>query len=302
MWLWQHNKHSITEQARVALLATLLHVVAIASLFLSYGTTSYRFTMHDQAHLSRAKIVFLPLHKSVSGRGKSGAQQRRGSKSAAITQKAVQKKPGVHLTAAKQHKKTGAAAKSKKKSSAKKDAIMAKKKPAKQQPTKKEKELAKKEIKPKIEPQVAKQEAPAKVAPADAAPASAAIELTQENIQPAPLALDAATQQQLVTAVDADQDVMYVGREDLAILEMYEQLQREVVRCWRPPVGLGAQLACTIAVKIDWQGQVEASMVAQSSGVLAYDISARSSITTMTFPRSTYGKEIILTFTQGPIP
>ncbi len=93
-------------------------------------------------------------------------------------------------------------------------------------------------------------------------------------------------------------DVIYVGQEEHDALVLHEQIQQEVVRCWHPPIGLDPALCCTVSVHVDWQGTSEKCAMIKASGILAYDISVHCAIKSIVFPRSTYGKDVILTFKQ----
>lgn len=103
-------------------------------------------------------------------------------------------------------------------------------------------------------------------------------------------------QQQVET--HAEPEKIYVGRDEWDALQVERMIQQEVSRCWQPPKGLAQDLACAIKVQVDWQGAVKAVMVEKGSGVLMYDVNARSAVLAMNMPRCTWGKELVLHFKQ----
>lgn len=93
-------------------------------------------------------------------------------------------------------------------------------------------------------------------------------------------------------------EAIYVGRDQADLLELQELIQQEATLQWRPPVGFAKELVCILKVLIDWQGAVASVVVEQSSGVLAYDSSARMAVAHMQIPRGAYTKELCITFKQ----
>ncbi|MCK5632913.1 TonB C-terminal domain-containing protein, partial [bacterium] len=91
---------------------------------------------------------------------------------------------------------------------------------------------------------------------------------------------------------------VYVGQEEMAALTMQKELQQEVGKCWRPPVGLPKDLVCILKVLVDWSGKVNQAAVQKGSGVLMYDISARTAVAKMQLQKKAYGKEFTITFKQ----
>ena len=93
-------------------------------------------------------------------------------------------------------------------------------------------------------------------------------------------------------------EAIYIGRDQADLLELQELIQQEAALQWRPPVGFAKELVCILKVLIDWQGAVASVVVEQSSGVLAYDSSARMAVAHMQIPRGAYTKELCITFKQ----
>jgi TonB C terminal len=76
------------------------------------------------------------------------------------------------------------------------------------------------------------------------------------------------------------------------------QLQKELVKHWKPPIGVSKECACEISLTIDKKGTIKDLKMIKNSGVLLYDISARQALYAMTMPQWTHGKPLIVTFKQ----
>lgn len=111
---------------------------------------------------------------------------------------------------------------------------------------------------------------------------------TQKNVSNAPL----------VPEMHKQEEIICLGRNDIALLELHNLIEQEVQKSWHPPVGLSKDLACIIKVKIDTKGNVIDLIVEESSHVISYDISARTALSSMTFPKALWGKEVAITFKQ----
>ncbi len=75
-------------------------------------------------------------------------------------------------------------------------------------------------------------------------------------------------------------------------------LQKELTKCWRPPIGVSQDCVCQIKVAVNWDGTIKELAVAQSSGILMYDVAARSALYTMKMPSWSKGKSLTITFKQ----
>lgn len=94
------------------------------------------------------------------------------------------------------------------------------------------------------------------------------------------------------------QKPVYVGQMEMDALWMQNKMYSAVTKKWRPPVGLSKALVCILNVLVDWQGNITQTTVEQRSGVLLYDISARTAMMQLTLPSWAYGKEFTITFKQ----
>ncbi|MCA9769808.1 TonB C-terminal domain-containing protein [Candidatus Dependentiae bacterium] len=91
---------------------------------------------------------------------------------------------------------------------------------------------------------------------------------------------------------------VYAGRQELALLQMQARIQKEVSMIWKPPVGLPKNLLCQVTLTINDKGHVTETKVSKSSGVLLYDVSARTALTQLTLPLWAHGKKFCITFKQ----
>ena len=83
---------------------------------------------------------------------------------------------------------------------------------------------------------------------------------------------------------------MYIGQLEQDALQLQEEIQREIEQHWKPPVGLGDDVVCQIQAIIGWDGTVHSLHIQQKSGVLAYDMHARSAVLAMKFPEAAWVK------------
>lgn len=87
----------------------------------------------------------------------------------------------------------------------------------------------------------------------------------------------------------------YVSAEQARIHECIEQ---EIISRWRPPRGLRKDLVCHIKCNIGSDGAVASCVLEKPSGVLIYDMAARSAAKAMSLPRWAWGKEFTIIFKQ----
>ncbi|MGB8367164.1 MAG: hypothetical protein WCD44_02290, partial [Candidatus Babeliales bacterium] len=75
-------------------------------------------------------------------------------------------------------------------------------------------------------------------------------------------------------------------------------LQKELAHYFKPPIGVPADCICQIKVMVDWSGIIKDLTVMQSSGILMYDVAARSALYTMKMPSWSKGKLLTVIFKQ----
>jgi hypothetical protein len=79
-------------------------------------------------------------------------------------------------------------------------------------------------------------------------------------------------------------------------LIQYALLQEEVSRHWKPPVGMQPSGMCHITAIITNEGTIQTLTIAQSSGILVFDIAARNALFASTWPAWVKGKIVTIVF------
>jgi outer membrane biosynthesis protein TonB len=279
MWPWQRNG----EQPNRVLIRRLLAVSSVGHIFLLMFV--FVFYHDDASNVSRdviavlldmdVTIVKVPFRKVVNktvpvigSKRATAPASKEPAKKAAPPETAIISKPKIQP-------KTGLA-KTKKalpKPVAKKELP----KPKVPEPPKVVKPQPKKieEQKPEIKKEI-KEEPPIKESPAS----TQDIPIDQQEV---PLG----------------ENVVYVGQHEYEALEIQRQIQEEAERCWKAPPGISCDVGCQIVVHIGHDGVVRDITVGQKSGVLMYDVHARQAVSQMTFPRGSWGKEVVVYFKQS---
>ena len=91
-------------------------------------------------------------------------------------------------------------------------------------------------------------------------------------------------------------DAVITGIDDSDTIQIQNYVQREVSRIWYPPLGLPEDIVCYVKVQIGSDGAVVETEIEESSGVLVYDLSARSAATCLSLPRWAWGREFTISF------
>lgn len=300
MWLLQPRQHKNgLLWSRLFFISCWLHILFLLMLFVAYHGSSvdYHIKIGASTHNPHATVIFVPLAKSIKpsknvGRSVSSVAKR---STAPVTKKAATVVPAkpkkvvpvlkkeVVAPIKKVEKKAAPKAVEKKvvsKPAEKKDIKKAEvKKPEIATQEKKEKkveEIVKKEskVEPKIEPNVE--------------------QIIESNLVPEqPISAQVSTEAEVV-----ENDIVYIGQAERDALYMERLIRQEVESKWRPPVGLSKNLVCDIEIEVDWNGKANQIKIIKPSGVLVYDISVRSAIKSIDFPRIMCGKKICMNFKQ----
>lgn len=149
--------------------------------------------------------------------------------------------------------------------------------------------------------QLVQQQQPKKTAPQKQQPVVVA---KKEPVkQPEPKKVEVAKQQppaqNVVPAqVPSEPEKIYIGRNDKELLLVQQELYTQLANTWKPPVGMPADIACSIKAIIAKNGMVADVIMDNPSHVLVFDVAARTAILQTEFPESVWGKEIIITFNQ----
>lgn len=246
------------------------------SLFVFYrGNEQYHILVTGTMINTDVPIVFLPMHKSLM---QQGSQSKSSSGGTASKHSAAQIVPAVK-------KETIAAALPEAKSNPSR-----RRKIPQDELKKKSKESKKKNKSQKIEQKkAAMPEKPTKEQPKPIEPEKA-LEIpeqikTAENIPVNSLPIG-----------DDNQNVLYVGQQEMDALQMQDYIQQEMAQYWSPPAGMRKNISCIIKVIIAFDGSISNLEVEQPSGVLIFDGAAKRAASQLTPPSWAYGKEILLTF------
>ena len=78
----------------------------------------------------------------------------------------------------------------------------------------------------------------------------------------------------------------------------YVQLQEALIPHWTPPIGIDSAISCRLRAKINEMGGATEVTIVDTSGVLMYDIAARTALLSATMPRWARGHTVVIAFTQ----
>ncbi|HEV2601257.1 MAG TPA: hypothetical protein VGT41_03085 [Candidatus Babeliales bacterium] len=314
MWPWRlrRRKHEQLWWQLVSV-STFIHCGMLVLLLFVYRGQFSRYDITvGRVHDPKTPVVLMPLMKSIPQKKGSTGGVKSGKKGKAVASANKQKKTG-----APQKQKNVAAQKTKsvvkppqqikpdqkskatlaqpekqmtvKKESPKKESIDTKKKIEKKEiveqvPLKKEALIKKEEIVPPV--QEVKKDDVVQQDPVAAAPQQQEQVISNQIPEDG---LDVSSEQD---------DVQYIGQAERDAAQMQLLIQQEVEKHWRPPVGLSAHLECDVQVKVGWDRKAELVLIQKPSGVLVYDIHARTAVVAMQFPHMACGKELCIHFKQ----
>lgn len=257
-------------------ITTLFHALFFVLLCANWFKTQQSMHIILNRRIDSAQIVLLPMIKQVSGAlfAKDDRNAMQQVKKSAVGKVHKVNETKKELTAKKE--KAGFQAKK-----AQPRAILNTKEQKKEQP---QKRMIEKESVKKVEKKaVIKKEKPKPTLP-------------MQHNEVINKSLADTQKQNTQTDLSNAPEPIFLGRDDLLLLNCYETIQSEIERVWQPPVGLSPDLSCTLTVKLDMNGMVQDVQVAESSSVLAYDAVARSAIMNVSFPHPVWGKSILITF------
>ncbi len=265
MWSWLHK--NIVKQYRIPLYAASAslgaHVLFFALFFFVHTDRGSHISFTVAPHDVVYTVMPLGPSRSTTGIKNTGAKRSSLIKQSSSKKAASVKKPQTMMQQPKKavEKKVSKKAEKKKVEPKKKDLSAAEAK--KKEP---DKELVKeKEPEPEAKPQEQKP------IEAEKGPES---EHDEQLAQPA----------------------HEFSLSDMGLYEEYVMLQETIGSTWAPPPGIQQGAACKITFVVDWQGIITDMTIDESSGVITYDVSARSALEAITMPRWTWGKKLTITF------
>jgi len=104
--------------------------------------------------------------------------------------------------------------------------------------------------------------------------------------------------EQVDAVQDSNQGVVQANYREVEDRRRQVLLQKELAKCWKVPIGVSHDCVCQIRAVVSWDGVVKELDVTKSSGVLMYDVAARSALYTMKMPAWSKGKSLTITFKQ----
>ena len=276
MWRWRrkilHKPRRKIFWAKLLLVSLVGHAFLLFLLLFAYKghNFSYNITISRAIVRSGAPVVFLPWCKSIKQASVSGARKN------------VVHKPVIKKVAATKKKTTISAPIPKKK--------VAKKTPPKKPASKKNPTKVVQKKKPVPKKKEEKKQQVAKKTPSK--------KILPQKVEQKPKHSVNKEKQVVATSGQQERAPIYVGRVEMEAMRMQDEMQTQVHKNWKPPVGLSKDLVCVLKVLVDWSGRAQETLVESSSGVLMYDIAARTAVARMQLPRWAYGKEFSITFKQ----
>lgn len=118
-------------------------------------------------------------------------------------------------------------------------------------------------------------------------------ELTPEIVQPN----STIPENTAATQVDPSADnIVYVGQAEMEALQLQEYIQNEMAAHWTPPAGIRADAECIVKIMVSHDGKNNQIVLEQPSKILLFDSAARKAAAQLQPPAWAYGKEILITF------
>jgi len=311
MWflLWTRLGRRVIFWCKLFSVASIGHVFLLFMILFVYSGQKSVFTVNINRSVlkSGAPIIFMPrIAKQIATQG-TVLKKKPSNKGRSTCKRAVMKKPVPKKNIKKIVKKSGLV---KKKAPVKK---LANKKAAPKKPIKKpvkkpvaqrkkpQKRPVKKLVKKKPVPKKPGEKIEKKVAPAKQEKIDQKDEKPTEKKMPALNATQETQVQAAAEAVESQEshpEAIYIGQQELEAIKVQYEIEHEVSKYWRPPVGLSKELSCTITVLVDWNGTAKKVTVTKTSGALMFDIAARTAVSKLNLPKSVCGKEVNVNFGQ----
>ncbi len=96
-----------------------------------------------------------------------------------------------------------------------------------------------------------------------------------------------------------DEDsISFVGSRDLEMMIIKEQIQSEIVKYYKPPIGIAKKAVCELLVVVGPHKKATRVTIKKGSGSIANDICARTALLKVPFPKEVIGKEITIALGQ----
>lgn len=96
------------------------------------------------------------------------------------------------------------------------------------------------------------------------------------------------------TLSPVSENIIFVGYEQFDECVIGSKIQHAIIQSWTPPVGLDQGVCCEMKITISSDGIADSIEVAKTSGVLVFDMSARTALQQIEFPKEVHGKTIMI--------
>ena len=273
MWFWQHKN----VRKQYALWAQLLFASAVAHFFflcgfffMYHGDTVELFLHINARNLEGAPVVFrtvVPQRQTIQRPPVKKVAKAVPQKTPRQVKKVVQKK--VVPPKPKPIPKT----------------TVAQKKPV-QKPAAPKKEV------PKVAANKQMQQKPTQPTKPKT-PEKQVVQTAKPKLNPT-----AEKQKKEVEQIAVTPSTLTTQQDVVGIPEYVFAFQQQIAQKFTPPIGIASDAQCQIKMMISWEGAMQDVTVEQSSGILMYDVAARSAVHKLSLPRWTWGKSLTIVFKQ----
>lgn len=272
MWLWLQNNNKSNLKTffkKIFIVSLLVHLIFLIICFFGFKGKVLNldiFLNKDLLNNPPVPVIFLPFAKNIPG---SVEQLKKLSKKSRMSKKS-------------------------KKTFVKKSIVLKKNKITKK-PILISKPKNNKKIEPKkteiIKNNLKEME---KIIPQNEEPKLSEQEI--KKVEPLKPDIKKIEPNEIVNELNLDEPVtIYLGAKDMQGYQLVFNIQREILKYWKPPMGLPKGIECKVNIKVDKEGKVENLKIEKSSKVLAYDISLRNAILKSVMPHEVKGREFTLT-------
>jgi len=91
-----------------------------------------------------------------------------------------------------------------------------------------------------------------------------------------------------------EDNVIFVGYEQLDECVIGSKIQTAIQQCWTVPIGIGAGVSCQMRVVVSDQGNAQSVAIDKGSGIFVYDSSARRALLQVEYPKEVWNKTITI--------
>ena len=265
-----------------------LIVVMIGASFFAGKGQKYTISLHQ----SGATYVLMPLQKHVTQSkvtSKSAATSRARKKSKVVDYDTYQhrKKSKKQSVAPLKQKATATIASIKSQPLSKKSRVTATMVDKKPMLRKKNKiKVVEQAVSDAVEPEIVEIPKTEPLVPTEAAAAQVTEMLETSK--------DESVDQTDNGEVFDEDNVIFVGYEQLDECVIGSKIQTAIQQCWTVPIGLGAGVSCQMRVVVSDQGNAQSVTIDKSSGVFVYDSSARRALLQVEYPKEVWNKTITI--------